>query len=151
MIGTCCSLKLRRYEWGSTMLKFVTALSGALIVGWALVGSATTASAGGRHCGHCGPIPPSYTYKIKKVVKNVTHHRDVTRTKYVQRIKRIVHVTQIQPIIRIHNVTRIHTKIVGVVHPVHQRATQRPPAKTYVTSSVAHLRPQGGCALRRRY
>jgi len=120
-------------------------------VGWALAGSATTASAGGRHCGHCGPIAPSYTYKIKKVVKNVTHHRDVTRTKYVQRIKRIVHVTQIQPIIRIHNVTRIHTKIVGVVHPVHQRMTQRLPAKTYVTNSVVRLRPQCGCALRSRY
>ena len=126
-------------------MKFVTALSAALIVGWALVGSVTAASAGGRH-GCCGPIPPSYTYKVKKVYKNITRHRDVWRTKYVKRIKRIVHVTRIQPIIHIHNVTRVHTEIVGVVHPVHQRVTQVLPAKKYVTNSFVHLRPQCGCS-----
>ena len=130
------------------MLKLVTALSAALIAG-ALVGSATTASAGGRHSGCCGPIPPSYTYKIKKVYKDVTRHRDVSRTKYVQRIKRIVHVTQIQPIIRVHSVTRVHTHIVGVVHPVHERVMQRLPARTYVTNSVVYLRPQCGCSSHR--
>jgi len=128
------------------MLRFVTALSAALIVGWALVGSATTANAGGRHHGCCGPIPPSYTYKTKKVLKNVTHHRDVWRNKYVQRIKRIVHVTRIQPVVRVHNVTRVHTRIIGVVHPVYQRSTQWLPARRYVTNSVVYLRPQCGCA-----
>lgn len=128
------------------MLKSVTALSAALIMGWALVGSATTASAGYRHHGCCGPVPPSYTYKVKKVYKNITRHRDVWRTKYVKRTKRIVHVLRIQPIIHIHNVTRVHTKIVGVVYPVHQRVTQYLPAKKYVTNSVVHLRPQCGCS-----
>jgi len=132
-------------------MKFVTALSAALIAGWALAASATDASAGHRHKGCCGPIPPSYTYKTKKVYKNVTHYRDVHRTRYVKRIKPIVHVTRIQPVVHVHNVTRIHTNIVGVVHPVHQRVTQRLPAKTYVTNSVVRLRPHCGCALRSRY
>src|SRR5437868_13529589 len=87
------------------MLKCVTALSAALIVGLALIGSATTASAGHRYHGCCGPIPPSYTHKTKKVHKNIVHYRDVHRTKYVQRIKRIVHVTRIQPVVHVHSVT----------------------------------------------
>ena len=64
-------------------MKFVTALSAALIVGWALVGSATTqmpASGAAARC--CGPLPPSYTYKTKKVHKHITRYRDVHRTKY---------------------------------------------------------------------
>ena len=131
------------------MFKSVTALVAALIAGSAFLGSATTASAGGRHHGGCcGPIPPSYTYKTKTVHKNVTRHRDVYRTKYVPRIKRIVHVTRIQPIIRIHNVTRVHTRIVGVVRPVHVRATKVLPVRTYVMNSVVHLRPQCGCSYR---
>jgi hypothetical protein len=135
------------------MFKSVTALSAALIVGLALVGSATDASAGYRHHHHgcCGPIAPSYTYSTKKVYKNVTHYRDVHRTKYVKRIKRIIHVTRIQPIIHIHNVTRVHTRIVGVVHRVHQREVQYLPAKRYVTSSVVHLRPHCACPPCRRY
>ena len=88
------------------MLRFVTALSAALIVGWALAGSATTASAGGRHHGCCGPIPPSYTYSTKKIHKTITHHHDVHRTKYVKRIKPIIHVTRIQPIVRSFEVWR---------------------------------------------
>lgn len=127
------------------MLKFVTALSAALIAGSVLVGSATTASAGSRDHGCCGPVPPSYTYKTKKVYKNITRHRDVWRTKYVKRVKPIVHVTRIQPIVRVHNVTRVHTRIVGVVYPVHRRVTQWLPARTYVTSSVVRLRPHCGC------
>jgi hypothetical protein len=98
-----------------------------------------------------GPIPPSYTYKTKKVYKNITRYRDVWRTKYVKRTKRIVHVTRIQPIIHVHNVKRVHTKIVGVVHPVHQRVTQYLPARTYVTNSTVHLRPECGCSSYGRY
>ncbi|HEV7600074.1 MAG TPA: hypothetical protein VGO49_07410 [Bradyrhizobium sp.] len=128
------------------MLKFVTALSAALIIGGALVGSATTASAGYRHHGCCGPIPPSYTYNTKNVYKKITRHHDVWRTKYVKRTKHIVHVTRIQPIVHVHNVTRVHTRIVGVVHPVHQRVTQWLPARKYVTNSVVHLRPECGCS-----
>jgi len=129
------------------MLKSVTALLVALIVGSGLVGSATTANAGHRHHGGCcGPIAPSYVYKVKRVFKSITHHRDVYHVKYVKRIKRIIHVTRIQPIIRIHNVTRVHTNIVGVVHTVHQHTTQVLPAKRYVTNSVVHLRPTCGCA-----
>jgi len=126
------------------MLKFVTALSAALIAGLAFVG---TASAGHHHkgCHSCGPIPPSYTYSTKTIHKTVTHRRDVYRNKYVQRIKRIVHVTRIQPIVRVHNVTRVHTRIVGVVHPVHQRVTRWLPPRRYVTNSVVYLRPQCGC------
>lgn len=65
------------------MLKFATALSAAPIMGWALVGSATTASAGYRQKGCCGPIPPSYTYKTKKVYKNITRYRDVWRFRFL--------------------------------------------------------------------
>jgi hypothetical protein len=128
------------------MSKFVTALSAALIVGWTLVGSATDASAGHRHKGCCGPIPPSYTHKTKTVHKHVTHYRDVQRTRYVKRIKPIVHVTRIQPVVHVHKVTRVHTRIVGVVHPVHRHVTQVLPPMHYVTSSVVYLRPQCGCA-----
>jgi hypothetical protein len=134
------------------MLKCVTALSAALIAGWALVGFATDASAGHHHGHHkhhhhgcCGPIPPKVTYKTKTVHKHVTHHRDVTRTRYVPRIKRIVHVTRIQPIVHVHNVTRVHTRLVGVVRPVHERVVQRLPARRFVTSSVVYLRPHCGC------
>jgi hypothetical protein len=128
------------------MLKFVTALSAALIIGWASVGTATTANAGYRHHGCCGPIAPSYTYKTKKVYKNVTRYRDVYRTRYVKRIKRYVHVTRIQPVIYVHNVKRVHTNIVGVVYPVHQRVTQYLPAKTYARNSTVYLRPQCACS-----
>ena len=135
------------------MLKFVTALSAALIIGWALVGSATTASAGGYGYGKsgcCGPLPPSYTYKTKKVYKNITRYRDVYRTKYVKRTKRYVHVTRIQPIIHIRNVKRVHTRMVGVVYPVHHRVTQYLPAKTYSTHSTVYLGPRCACSSYRK-
>jgi predicted small secreted protein len=127
------------------MFKFVTALSAAVILGWSLVGAATTANAGSRCKGCFGPIKPSYTYKTKKVYKNVKRYRDVYHTKYVPRIKRIVHVTKIQPIIRVHNVKRIHTRFVGVVKPVHVRLTRVLPVQRYVIHSVVRLRPQCGC------
>ena len=127
------------------MLKLVTALSAALIIGWALVGSAATASAGYGKAGCCGPLPPSYTYNTKKVHKHITRHHDVYRTKYFKRIKRYVHVTRIQPVVHIHNVKRVHTKLVGVVHPVHSRVTQYLPAQTYTTHSTVYLRPECGC------
>jgi hypothetical protein len=127
------------------MLKFATALSAALIIGWALVGSAATASAGYRKAGCCGPLPPSYSYSTKNVYKHITRHHDEYRTKYVKRTKRYVHVTRIQPIVHIHNVKRVHTKLVGVEHPVHERTTQYLPAKTYTTSSTVYLRPECGC------
>lgn len=128
-------------------MRFVTALSAALIAGWALAGSATDASAGHRHkgCHSCGPIAPSYSYKTKTVHKNVTHYRDVHRTKYVKRIKPIIHVTRIQPVVHVRNVTRVHTNIVGVVYPVHKHVTQWLPARRYVTSSVVYFRPHCGC------
>jgi hypothetical protein len=127
------------------MLKLVTGLSAALIIGCALVGSAATASAGYRKAGCCGPLPPSYTYKTKHVHKHVTRHHDVWRTKYFKRIKPIVHVTRIQPVVHIHNVKRVHTRLVGVVHPVHSRVTQYLPARQYVTNSTVYLRPECGC------
>src|SRR5258708_6585782 len=122
------------------MLRFVTALSAALIAGLAFAG---TASAGHHHkgCHSCGPIKPSYTYSTKKIHKTVTHHHDVHRTKYVKRIKPIIHVTRIQPIVHVRNVTRVHTRLVGVVHPVHRHVTQWLPARKYVTNSVVYLRP----------
>ena len=130
------------------MLKFVTALFGALIMGWALVGSATDANAHhrrGHGCANCGPFPPSYTHKTKTVHKHVTRYRDVQRTKYVKRIKPIVHVTRIQPVLHVHKVTRVHTRIVGVPYPVHHHVTQWLPPRHHVTSSVVYLRPQCGC------
>ena len=96
-------------------------------------------------CASCGPIPPSYTYKTRTVHKHVTRYRDVHRTKYVQRIKRVVHVARIQPVVHVRNVTRVHTRIVGVVHPVHQRMTRVLPPRRYVTNSVVYLRPHCGC------
>jgi hypothetical protein len=129
------------------MLKFVTALSAAVIVGFALLGSATTASAGGYHRGGgcCGPIPPSYSSSTKKVHKYIRHHRDVWRTRYVKRTKLHVHTSRIQPIYHIHTVTRHHTKLVGVVVPVRKhRTVWLPPHKIY-TSSHVHLRPQCAC------
>ena len=80
------------------MFKFVAALSGALIVAGALVGSATDANAThrrGHGCANCGPLPPSYTHKTNTVHKHITKYRDVQRTKYVKRIKPIIHVTRI--------------------------------------------------------
>lgn len=134
---------------GGNMLKFVTALSAALIIGWALVGSATTANAGGYGYGKsrcCGPIKPSYSVRTKYVHKHIRHHRDVWRTKHVKRIKRYVHVTRVQPIYHVHNVTRVHTKVVGVVVPVHVRKTHYLPPKRIVTSSTVYLRPQCACS-----
>ena len=128
------------------MLKYVTSLSAALIVGWALVGSPTTASAGYKSQGCCGPLPPSYSTKTKKIYKKITRHRDVYRTKYFKRIKRHVHVTRIQPIIRVHTVTRVHTKLVGVVKPVHQYVTKYLPAKKYMTNSTVYLKPKCACS-----
>jgi hypothetical protein len=129
------------------MLRFATALPAALIVGWALVGSASPASAGyHRHHGCCGPLPPSYSYKTRNVYKNVTRHHDVYRTRYVKRIKPIVHVTRIQPIVHVHNVTRVHTNLVGVVYPVHHYVTQVLPTRTYATNSTVYLRPHCGCS-----
>ena len=128
------------------MLKFATALSAALIIGWALVGSAATASAGHhRHHGCCGPLPPSYTYKTKKVHKHITRYRDVHRTRYFKRIKPIIHVTRIQPVLHVHKVTRVHTRIVGVPYPVHHHVTRWLPPIRQVTNSVVYLRPQCGC------
>jgi hypothetical protein len=117
------------------MLKFVTALAGALVAGLALAGSATDASAGYGHRRHgcCGPIAPTYHYHNKIVKKNVWRHHNLWRTKYVPRIHRIVEVTRIRPIIHVHDVTHVHHKIVGVVRPVHQHMTQWLPAHTYVT------------------
>ena len=127
------------------MLKLVTALSAALIGACALLGSAATANAGYGGKGCCGPLPPSYSYKTRKIHKTVTRHRDVYRTRYVPRIKPVVHVTRIQPVVRVHNVTRVHTRLVGVVQPVHRRVMQVLPARQYVTNSVVYLRPRCGC------
>jgi hypothetical protein len=135
------------------MLKFATALFAAVIVGWSLVGSATTARADGYDEGYhrgyggcCGPIAPSYHYTTKKVHKHVKRVHNVYRTKYVPRIKRIVHVTRIQPVVHIHDITRVHTKIVGVIKKVHIHKTVMLPPEFIKTRSVVYLRPTCGCA-----
>lgn len=131
------------------MLKSVTALAAALVIGSTLIGSATDANAHhrrGHGCANCGPFPPSYTHKTKTVHKHVTKYRDVHRTKYVKRIKPIIHVTRIQPVVHVHKVTRVHTRLVGVPYPVHRYVTQVLPPMKQVTSSVVYLRPQCGCA-----
>lgn len=133
------------------MLKPVAALSAALIMGWAFVGSATTAHAGYKGRGCCGPLPPSYTYKTKKVHKYIKRYRDVHRTKYFKRIKRHIHVTRIQPVIHVHKVTRVHTKLVGVIKPVHVKVTKWLPPKKYTTSSVVYLKPKCACSPYRGY
>jgi hypothetical protein len=138
------------------MLKFVTALSAALIGGWALVGSATTAKADyarpsyghsghGGHGGCCGPIKPSYSSKTVYKHKYINKHRDVWRHKHVTKIKRHYHLTRIQPIYHINTVTRVHTKIIAHVKPVYiHRVTYLPPKKIY-TGSTVYLRPVCGC------
>jgi hypothetical protein len=131
------------------MLKFVTALSAALIIGWALVGSATTASAGGYGYGKsgcCGPIAPKYYSHTVYKHKHINRYRDVWRHKYVKRIKRIVHVTKIQPIIHLHKVTRVHTKVIGVITPRYERHTHVLRPITHVTSSTVHLKPVCACS-----
>jgi hypothetical protein len=128
------------------MLKFVSALCAALMVG--LLGSVTTASAHhhrGHGCSSCGPIAPSYSYKTKTVHKHVTRYRDVQRTRYVKRIHPIYHVTRIQPVLHIHKVTRVHTRLVGVPYPVHHHVTRWLAPRHYVTNRVVYLRPQCGC------
>ncbi|MEJ0074342.1 MAG: hypothetical protein WDO17_02660 [Alphaproteobacteria bacterium] len=131
------------------MLKFVTALSAALIVGWALVGSAGTASADGyRHGGYggcCGPIRPSYSTNTVYKHKHIKKYHDVYRHKYFKRYKKYVHITKVQPIIHVHKVTRVHTKLIGVVVPVHKRMTKWLPPRVIVTTSTVHLRPTCGC------
>jgi hypothetical protein len=132
------------------MLKFVTALSAAVIVGFALVGSATTASAGGYYRGGgyggcCGPIRPSYSSSTKTVHKYIKRHRDVYSTRYIKRKKLYVHTTRIQPVYHVHTVVRHHTKLVGVVVPVHKYKTVWLHPKKYYTSSNVYLRPQCAC------
>jgi len=130
------------------MFKFVTALSGALLVGWILVGSAADANAGhrrGHGCANCGPLPPSYTHKTKTVHKHITKYRDVHRTKYFKRIKPIIHVTRIQPVVHVHKVTRVHTRLVGVPYPVHHHVTKWLAPRYVMTNRVVYLRPQCGC------
>jgi hypothetical protein len=133
------------------MLKFVTSLSAALIVGWALVGSATTASAGGYGKGYggkgcCGPLPPSYKSHTVYKHKHIKKYRDVWKHQYFKRYKKHIHVTKIQPIIHVHKVTRVHTKLIGVVVPVHKKITTHLPPKWIVTTSTVHLRPVCGCS-----
>ena len=119
------------------MLRSFYALLVALIAGWALVGSATTASAHYRHSGCCGgPIPPTYVYKTVHKVSRITRYHDVSRTKYVYRIHPIVHVTRVQPVVYVHAVTRVHHHIVSVVRPVYRRVTQYLPPRRVVTHSV---------------
>lgn len=129
------------------MSKFVTALSAGLIVGFAFVGSATTASAkygGGSGC--CGPIKPSYSSKTVYKHKYIKKYRDVWRHKHVTKIKRHYHLTRIQPIHHVHTVTRVHTKIIAHVKPVHYHHVKILPPKNIYTSSTVHLRPVCGCA-----
>jgi hypothetical protein len=137
------------------MLKFVTALSAALIIGWALVGTATTASAGGYGYGKsgyghgygcCGPIKPKYYSHVVYRHKHIKRYHDVWRHKYVKRIKRIVHVTKIQPVIHLHKVTRVHTKVIGVVVPRHERHTYVLRPITHVTSRTVYLKPVCACS-----
>src|SRR5205823_14000513 len=131
---------------GTIMLKLVTALSAAVIVGFALLGSATTASAGGYHRGGghgcCGPIPPSYSSNTKTVNRYITRHHDVWRVKHFKRYKVHVHTTRIQPVNHIHTVIRHHTKLVGVIVPVHKHRTVWLHLRTVHTSSNVYLRPQ---------
>ena|SRR5947209_535880 len=130
------------------MLKFVTSLSAALIVGWALVGSGTTASAGGygKRGGCCGPLPPSYSENTVYKKRHITKYYDVWRHKKYPRYKKYIHITKIQPILHIHKVTRIHTKLIPVTVPVKVHHTRRLPDKVIVTRSTIHLKPVCGCA-----
>jgi hypothetical protein len=132
------------------MLKWVTAFSAVLIVGWSLVGSAGTASADGyRHHGGyggcCGPVRPSYSSKTVYKHKYINKYRDVWRHKHVTKIKRHYHLTRIQPIHHINTVTRVHTKIIAHVKPVHHYDVKVLPPKNIYTSRTLYLKPVCGC------
>lgn len=129
------------------MSKFVTAFSAALIVGFAFVGSASTASAkygGGSGC--CGPIKPSYSSKTVYKHKYIKKYHDVWRKKHVTKIKRHHHLTRIQPIHHIHTVKRVHTKIIVKVKPVHLYNVKILPPKNIYTSSTKYLKPVCPCS-----
>ena len=142
------------------MLKFVTALSAALIVGSALVGSAGTASAdgyrrggyggggygGGGYGGCCGPLPPSYSENTVYKKRHITKHYDVWRHKKYPRYKKYIHTTKIQPILYVHKVTRVHTKLIPYTVPIKIRHTKWLPEKVYVTTSKVYLKPECGCS-----
>jgi hypothetical protein len=132
------------------MYKLITSLAAAVIVGLALVGSATIADAKGyRHGGGggcCGPIPPSYSSNTVYKHRHRTTYRDVWRHEYFKRYHKHIHITKIQPILHLHKVTRIHTKRIGVIVPVHKHITERLHERVIVTSSTVHLRPVCGCS-----
>lgn len=83
-------------------------------------------------------MAPSYVYKTASAVKHVTRYRDVSRTNYVHRTHRVVYVTRVRPIVYVHTVTRVHHHTVSVVHTVHQRKTERLPARVYYSHSVSN-------------
>jgi hypothetical protein len=130
------------------MSKFVTALSAGLIVGFAFVGSAVTASADGYRGGGygcCGPVKPSYSSKTVYKHYHIKKYRDVWRKKHVVKIKRHYHLTKIQPIKHIHTVTRVHTKIVAHVKPKHIYRVAYLKPKYIHTGSTVYLKPVCGC------
>jgi hypothetical protein len=129
------------------MLKHVTAFFAILLMGWILVGSATSASAQSQPEGCCdGPIAPTYVYNTVPKIKHVVRYHDVVRTNYVYRIHPIVHVTQVQPIVYVHNITRVHHYTVGIVRDVDEEVTQWLPVQSIVTSQVINTY-SCGCSL----
>jgi|GEM_PF-2000659 len=133
------------------MSKFVTALSAGLIIGFAFVGSATTASAdsyggGGYGKGCCGPLPNSYSTNTVYKKRHITTYKDEYRYKKFKRYKKHIHTTKIQPILHIHKVTRVHTKLIPVTVPIKVKLTKRLPDRVYVTTSKVYLKPVCVCA-----
>jgi hypothetical protein len=121
------------------MMRFVAAFIAALVAGWLLTGSATTAEAGYRHSGCCGgPLPPVYRYKTVRQHKHQTRYRDRSVYRHVQRIRRIVHVTRVQPVVHTHVVTRVHHHTIFHTKNAYERATVYLPPVNTVYGSTKH-------------
>lgn len=121
------------------MTRFVTAFLVALVAGWVLAGSTTTADAGYRHSGCCGgPLPPVYRYKIVHKHKYQTRYRDRSVYQHKQRIRRIVHVTRIQPVVHTHVVTRVHHHTIYHTKNAYSHATVYLPTVHTGSTSTKH-------------
>ena len=133
------------------MIKVVTALTAALVAGWVVAGSATSASAHYRgpsspRCHACGPLPTTVHVNTVHTSKSYTRYHDESVYRHVPRYHRIVTVTRIQPVVHILNVTRIHHRTVYFVKDTYAHRTEHLPPLTYERSAVVNIYHKGcGC------
>ena len=124
------------------MMRYLSAVSAALIAAVAFIGTSDEASAG---CKRCGPVAPVYQYRTVNNVMNKTRYRDVRRTNYVHKTRLIYNVTRVRPIVRVHTVTRVHHYTIPVIRNVSVSSVQRLPAQYVGTNSVQNFYHGCGC------